>query len=271
MISKSSATHPVVRPVPKDVLAMISTGSHRHGDPEAALQQYRSDEANVTQDQTRNTTPVLATSSTGHTRSDLQVVSDATGQFAQQGVSVVQSSANLDVHIWKKEGDAYFGAKVELTKLPNWIGLDTSSTTVQLPRTVDQTIQIILGKAAQKWNGLSGPVDNHLPAIVQRRIEDLGSTRSLTEGSLKRRRELSNHKSPEHARLTPPEAIPDPEANTRAVPYDPQEADRDREGSPHREKRRKADEKDDVASLLLYESYASYYDACAFLPAEGRA
>ncbi|KAL2075301.1 hypothetical protein VTL71DRAFT_244 [Oculimacula yallundae] len=61
---------------------------------------------------------------------------------------------------------------LEIAKLPSWAGKRMANVSVQMPKSRDEMVKIVLNKAAKPWYGMSDPVDNHLPAFVQR---DLGS------------------------------------------------------------------------------------------------
>ncbi|KAH6714527.1 hypothetical protein BKA61DRAFT_673850 [Leptodontidium sp. MPI-SDFR-AT-0119] len=56
----------------------------------------------------------------------------------------------------------------EISKLPSWAGSGMANINVQLPESRDEMVKIILNKAAKPWYGMSEPVDNHLPAFIQR-------------------------------------------------------------------------------------------------------
>jgi hypothetical protein len=52
--------------------------------------------------------------------------------------------------------------------LPNWSHLDTMRVEVHGPTSRNDKINIVLHKAAQPWYSLSDPVDENLPALVQK-------------------------------------------------------------------------------------------------------
>ena len=50
-----------------------------------------------------------------------------TANGTSRGVSILRSSTALDIHLWKQNSDGYTAKSLELTKIPDWPGLDTSS------------------------------------------------------------------------------------------------------------------------------------------------
>lgn len=81
---------------------------------------------------------------------------------------------------------------IELTKLPDsWANLDSSKITMQVPKTTEDVIQLILNKAAKPWYDLSEEVDVNLPAVIQRdkhtvRKRNLGSSAVELLGGVKK-------------------------------------------------------------------------------------
>ena len=91
-----------------------------------------------------------------------------------------------------EHSESYDLKSLELTIIPNWPGLDTSTATIWIPKTMDERIQIILNKSAKAWNELSDPIEGRLPAIIRKNPKILNPSKSFIEGTGKRRLELEN-------------------------------------------------------------------------------
>ncbi|OCL09419.1 hypothetical protein AOQ84DRAFT_375857 [Glonium stellatum] len=87
---------------------------------------------------------------------------------SNRGVSVIQSSAKVDVRLWAEEKSEYCEEAIELTRLPNWAGIQSSTATVQLPKSRDEMISIILNKSAKPYYDMSEQIDDQLPAVIRR-------------------------------------------------------------------------------------------------------
>lgn len=88
------------------------------------------------------------------------------------GFSVVHTSSEISIRMWQSEGE---GTKQEtkqevlqLTKLPAWNELATSSVAVSRPRSKEDAVKIVLNKTARQWEDMVGQVDTNLPALVAR-------------------------------------------------------------------------------------------------------
>lgn len=64
---------------------------------------------------------------------------------------------------------------VELIKLPDWPDMAATNIALQLPQSRQETIRMVLNKVEKTWYRPSDPLDNHLPAVIERQLPLLSS------------------------------------------------------------------------------------------------
>jgi hypothetical protein len=88
------------------------------------------------------------------------------------GLSVVHTSSEISIRRWQSEGEGTERETkqevLQLTKLPAWKGLASSSVVLSMPRSKDDAVKVVLNKAAAQWEDMIGEVDANLPALVSR-------------------------------------------------------------------------------------------------------
>lgn len=98
------------------------------------------------------------------------------------GLNIVQSHTGISVRRWQGDAEGSSADVLQLTKLPNWSELQTSSATIGMPHSKDDAVRVILNKTAKQWSDMSEPADTHLPALVSRDTRTLQyASRALEE------------------------------------------------------------------------------------------
>lgn len=183
MIKTSSQSLPIIEKIPNEIQDLMS----QPVEP-SVLPPDSSREASTSLDPINRKEKVGAGSEIVVKNDSAQMTANGTSR----GVSILRSSTALDIHLWEQNSDEYTAKSLELTKIPNWPGLDTSTATIWIPKTMDERIQIILNKSAKTWNELSDPIEGRLPAIIRKSPKILNPSKSFIEGTGKRRLELEN-------------------------------------------------------------------------------
>jgi hypothetical protein len=153
-------------------------------------------------------------------------------QVGQNGhsTSVItsQRDTNVSITLRTEEGASKRQQSFELVKLPNWAGIAKVNAAIQLPKSKNDIIKIILNKAATRWNSaLELPSGSErLPAVVEK---DLHAVRSGPHENKKRKAILGmpctdslSDKSPGSGELKPfrvDEAANELPASKRFQPY----------------------------------------------------
>jgi hypothetical protein len=106
-----------------------------------------------------------------------------------KGVSTVYSTDNVEINLWRAGTEGRCVETYELTKLPNWAGIKTTTASVKLPRTKEEAVEIILNKAASRWSDFADSINERFPAIVRRNQMTL---KKLSVGVSKRSREVED-------------------------------------------------------------------------------
>jgi len=178
MIKTSSRSLPIIQKIPNEIQDLMP----QPAEP-SVLPPDSGREASTSLDPINSKEEVGAGSEIVAKNDSAQMTANGTSR----GVSILRSPTALDIHLWKQNSDEYTAKSLELTKIPNWPGLDTSTATIWIPKTMDERIQIILNKSAKTWNELSDPVEGRLPAIIRKSPKILNPSKSFVEGTGKRR------------------------------------------------------------------------------------
>ncbi|KAF2189292.1 hypothetical protein K469DRAFT_62625 [Zopfia rhizophila CBS 207.26] len=110
---------------------------------------------------------------------DQKMVSGSNAHVFKDGSSVgltAQSNGDkVSVHLWRNRGAGLEFEKEtwEISQLPNWEDIQTTSASIKLPRKGDSSLTFILNKTVQPENNLTTPHSDHLPAIVRRDLDDI--------------------------------------------------------------------------------------------------
>ena len=85
------------------------------------------------------------------------------------GLDATIANGNVVLSLWHREKESVSTAEVEIIALPsNWVTTNHSNTSIQLPKTKEENIRIILNKAGKPFYDMGEAVDNHLPAVIDR-------------------------------------------------------------------------------------------------------
>lgn len=79
----------------------------------------------------------------------------------------VRSASDIVLLQGRKDGRGVHESQ-EFTRLPEWAGEGKANIALKTPMDGDEKIKLILNKAAKPWQGMADPVDQHLPAYVER-------------------------------------------------------------------------------------------------------
>ncbi|KAF2183589.1 hypothetical protein K469DRAFT_784815 [Zopfia rhizophila CBS 207.26] len=91
------------------------------------------------------------------------------------GLSATASHGSIELSIWHQENGSVSTAGVEIIALPdNWIKDSHPKTSLQLPRTKDERISIVVDQAAKRFYDMKDSTNDHLPAVIER---EAGSVR----------------------------------------------------------------------------------------------
>ena len=137
MIKTSSQSLPIIEKIPNEIQNLMP----QPVEP-SVLPPDSSREASTSLDPINRKEKVGAGSEIVVKNDSAQMTANGTSR----GVSILRSSTALDIHLWEQNSDEYTAKSLELTKIPNWPGLDTSTATIWIPKTMDERIQIILNK-----------------------------------------------------------------------------------------------------------------------------
>jgi hypothetical protein len=111
------------------------------------------------------------------------LVTKAAGSALMASVTHTTSSVNL-----RLSGTCQgISEDIQLTRLPKWKDLSTSSAWVELPRTNEELVKIVLNKAARPWCSSSESGADCLPLVISR--DQRGLKRAL-EGTSRHQRLL---------------------------------------------------------------------------------
>lgn len=98
------------------------------------------------------------------------------------GFVSMASNGSVELSLWHQENRSASTAEVEIIALPmDWVTVDHSKTSLQLPKTKDESIRIILNKAARPFYDMTDAVDSHLPAVIERSV---GSVRIMRKNGV---------------------------------------------------------------------------------------
>ncbi|OAL43415.1 hypothetical protein IQ07DRAFT_685759 [Pyrenochaeta sp. DS3sAY3a] len=107
------------------------------------------------------------------------------------GLTLLHTGTQIAIRKWSQPG-ADSGAStqnaqnevLQLTRLPAWGSMASSSAAISMPRRGDENIHIVLNKTARQWDDMVSDVDVNLPAIVAR---DMGTLKIEDEEGRVRR------------------------------------------------------------------------------------
>lgn len=85
-----------------------------------------------------------------------------------RGFQVTRMNVEHDGIVFRGLDTSRGTSTVELTRLPDWPDITATSIALQLPQSKQETIRMILNKAERIWYSTSDPLDDHLPAIIER-------------------------------------------------------------------------------------------------------
>lgn len=91
------------------------------------------------------------------------------------GLNIVHTSNEINIRLWQW-GDQQSSREdvIQLTKLPNWGQLSTSSVSIGMPGSDnDGAIRVVLNKGAKPWDNMDDDMDTQLPALVSRDVSTL--------------------------------------------------------------------------------------------------
>lgn len=94
------------------------------------------------------------------------------------GISTNTSNGSIKMTLWAQKQTSKSSADVEITALPNsWNNLRNVTPALQLPKSKDENIRIVLNKAAEPWYDMSknGREEGEecLPAIIDRDVQHI--------------------------------------------------------------------------------------------------
>jgi hypothetical protein len=106
----------------------------------------------------------------------------------------------LSIYAWESAAGKETNKTIELTKLPDWPGMSSTSAAIQLPQNHGDAVKITLNISPQLWNNLSQPAQQHLPAIVER---DPASIIAFTEEKHREEEQAPSISNPSRKLLPP--------------------------------------------------------------------
>lgn len=98
-------------------------------------------------------------------------------------MAVIATGDTVSMSLQGSSPDGTRVAEIELTKLPNWAGIKNIRAVVQLPKSREDKIKIVLNKTLTPWCVISPHRDvEHLPAVIERDPRSLERLRKVTGG-----------------------------------------------------------------------------------------
>ncbi|MCJ1398403.1 hypothetical protein MMC11_001601 [Xylographa trunciseda] len=91
-------------------------------------------------------------------------VVEVTDEGQSMGLVPHNTGSDIEIRLWQPgEGESH-----KAVSLPAWEGLKNSSVAIKFPQNKNEMIRLILTQPLRRWYSVGDPVEEHLPAVIDR-------------------------------------------------------------------------------------------------------